>query len=279
MLQKIAIAACFAASVTWAAPAFASDKTDVEAAIRLSMKYANTGNDAGFAGMLLPSGVVIDEFAPFHWDGIGAWGQSFGAYNGQNAITGATTKILRFRHINVGGGHAYAVLDVVYSYKQNGVVRHEKGSDLFVLTKTDAGWRLQSFAWASAGGVDGGADATAVAQTVHDELDGFNTGKIDFAKLTWKGIVDEFPAYTFAGPTAVADWGAAFAKTGQTDTKIALSAPTHLSVNGADAYVVLPAVITGKVKGKPVREHGVFVFTLIKANGVWHSHSWAWVLG
>lgn len=276
MLKKFVAAACVCFACI--APAFASDKADVEAAIRLNLKYANTGNDAAFMATLLPSGVVIDEFAPFHWDGIGAWAKSFGAYNGQNGITGASTKILRFRHINVGGGHAYAIVDVVYSYKQNGVTRHEKGADLFVLAKTDAGWRFQSFAWASAAGVDGGADATAAVDTVRAELDGFNTGKIDFAKLPWKGIIDEFPAYSFAGATPVADWGAAFEKTGQTDTKIALAAPTHLSINGTDAYMVLPATITGKVKGKPVREHGDFVFTLTKANGAWQSHSWAWVL-
>lgn len=280
MFAKLASAALVAASLTIAIPqsAAASDKSDVEAAIRKAMQYANTGNDAAFAAMLAPGSIVIDEFAPFRWTGLDAWAAAYGAYNQQNGVTGANTRIVRFQHINVGGGHAYAVLRVVYSYKANGIAHNEAGTDTFVLAKTPAGWRITSFAWSSKGGVDGGADATAVVAAVHAEFDGFNTGKIDFSKLAWNGLIDEFPAYSFTGATTVADWGAGFQKTGQTDTIVTLAAPTHLSVNGTDAYLVVPAVITGKIKGKPLKEHGSFAFTLTKAGGAWTTQSWAWVL-
>ncbi|MEI9884966.1 MAG: nuclear transport factor 2 family protein [Rhizomicrobium sp.] len=272
------IAALFAASLLVASPALASAKGEVEAAVRQLIRYANAGNDAAFAGMLAPGGIVIDEFAPFRWNGLDAWAAAYGAYNQQNGVTNARTAILGIKHVHVEGDRAYAVVRVVYSYKQNGVPRTEKGSDVFVLAKTPAGWRALGFAWAGAGGIDAGADAAAVAETVRAELESFNAGTTDFTKLPWNGVIDEFPPYAFAGATTVADWGAGFAKTGQTDTKIALAAPIHLSVNGAEAYIVVPATITGKIKGKPLREHGSFAFTLSKTAAGWQTRSWAWAL-
>lgn len=274
MLKKLAIAALLAAS--FAQPALASDKSDVEAAIRKTLQYANRGDDAAFTAMLLPGGIVVDEFAPFRWTGLDAWAAAYGAYNAQNGVTAARTAILGFKHIYLGGGRAYVDLRVVYSYKVNGVTHKEPGTDTFVLAKTAAGWRILSFAWSSAAGVDAGADATAVTAAVRTEFDGFNNGTIDFAKLAWNGVIDEFPAFAFLGASTVADWGAGFQKTGQTDTKVLLAAPTHLSVNNTDAYVVFPATITGKIKGKPIKEHGTFAFTLSKANGAWATRFWAW---
>jgi hypothetical protein len=280
MLGKIATAALLAASLICVAlPAAASDKSDVEAAIRKTLHFANTGNDAAFAAMIAPGGIVIDEFAPFRWDGLGAWAAAYGAYNRQNAVTVPRTKILRFKHINVGGGRAYAVLDVVYSYKAGAVARSEKGTDVFVLAKTSEGWRFLGFAWASAAGVDAGVHAAAVTAAVRDLFDGFNSGKIDFAKLGWNGVIDEFPAYAFLGATTVADWGAGFQASGQKDLVVTLAAPTHLSVNGDDAYTVVPATIAGTMHGKPLKEHGAFALALSKVDGTWQVRSWAWVLG
>src|ERR1700709_1840892 len=129
MLGKVAGAALLAVSLMFVAvPATASDKGDVEAAIRKTLQYANTGNDAAFAAMIAPGGIVIDEFASFRWDGLDAWAAAYNAYNRQNGVTVPRTKILRFKHVAVSGDRAYAVLDVAYSYKANGVARSEKGA-------------------------------------------------------------------------------------------------------------------------------------------------------
>jgi hypothetical protein len=254
----------------------ASDKSDIEATLRKAFAAANAGDTAGMN--IAPGGVVIDEFAPFHWTGFGGWGPAYAAYNAQNAVTGARTTILGFRHINVSGTHAYAVLRVAYTYKEHGKPRKEAGTEVFVLEKGATGWQSNSFAWLSKGGVDEGADATAAADAVRAVMDGFNTGKIDFASLKWIGIIDEFPPYHWQGDGTVAGWGGDFQKSGQAGLTLTLAAPTHLSVNGDDAYVVFPAAIVGKQNGKPLHETGSFAFVVSKAGGTWHSISWAWAI-
>ncbi|MBV9540244.1 MAG: nuclear transport factor 2 family protein [Alphaproteobacteria bacterium] len=251
----------------------ASDKSDVEATLRAAFAAANAGHMDTLGKMIAADGVVIDEFAPFHWTGFASWTPAYGAYNEQNAITNSRTKILRFKEIKVSGTHAYAVLDVALTYKEHGKPRKELGTEAFVLEKTAAGWISNSFAWFSKGGVDQGADATAVLAAIHKELDTPNP-----TTLPWKGIIDEFPAYHWQGDGAAAGWGGDFQKSGQELVKLDAGAPEHLSVNGDAAYVVLPTTIDLKVKGKPVREKGRFVFAMVRTNGAWQTHSWAWVL-
>jgi ketosteroid isomerase-like protein len=276
MFRKLFAAAVASLMVFATAPAFASAKSDAVAAVKLALKYANAGDDAKFGAMMLPGGIVIDEFAPFRWsDGLPGWAVAYAAYNTQNGVTQPKTTVVKVKRVLIEGDRAYVSVGVIYSYKEQGKPRKETGIDLFVLAKTAEGWRILSFAWFSKAGVDTGPNADAAAQAVRDELDGFNTGKTDMSKLAWEGVIDEFPAYSFAG---VADWGAGFAKEGQTDTHLALGTPDHLSVNGDAAYVAFPALITGKVKGKPIHEKGHFAFVVVKTAEGWKSKSWAWTL-
>jgi hypothetical protein len=272
MLRRLILA--FALLVA-ASPAFASGKADAVATVKLALKYANAGDGAKLGALMAPGGIVVDEFAPFRWPGMAPWMTALASYDAQNGVTQAHTAVLAVTRVMVEGDRAYVSLRVAYTYKENGKPRKEPGTHVFVLTRTAGGWRILSFAWFSKGGVDTGPNADAAVQAVRDEMDGFNTGTVDMSKLAWEGIVDEFPAYSFAG---AADWGAGFARTGQTDTHLALGAPEHLSVNGDAAYVVLPAAITGKLNGKPLNEKGRFAFVVVKTADGWKTKSWAWVL-
>lgn len=259
-----------------ATPALASDKTDIVAAVRKAIAYANAGDGEKFAGMMAPGGIVIDEFAPFRWEGgMPSWAASYTAYNTQNEVTAPHTTLLKFGRVLVDGDRAYVEVKVAYSYKEHGKPRKELGADVFVLTRTDAGWRVLSFAWVSKNGIDTGENADAALKAVRDEMNGFNDGSVDMSKIAWAGVIDEFPAYSFAG---VADWGADFGKTGQTDLRLALGDPEHLSVNGNDAYIVLAATVRGMFGGKPFKEKGHFIFVVSKVDGVWKNRSWAWTM-
>lgn len=63
---------------------------------------------------------------------------------------------------------------------------------------------------------------------------------------------------------------------GDTGLAIGLSAPSHLNVNGSNAYAVYPTTLTYLHKGKAMKERGAFAFALDKASGAWHITSWAW---
>jgi hypothetical protein len=152
--------------------------------------------------------------------------------------------------------------------------------EVFTLVRTNGKWLANGYAWLSRDGIDTGADAAAIVSLVRGTFDQLNTGKADPAALGWKAMIDEFPQYNWQGATAAGDWFAAFGKsmteTGETDPTVALGAPTHLSVVGNSAYVVFPAVLTAKFKGKAGRETGSFVFALDKAGASWRIDSWAW---
>lgn len=109
-----------------------------------------------------PSGAIIDEFAPFSWDSFPGWSDALSKYNAQNAITESKISHQKFRHVNVDGARAYAVLSVLFTYKQSGQARSEQGTETLALEKGPTGWCPRSYAWLSKAGVDGGADATAI---------------------------------------------------------------------------------------------------------------------
>jgi len=222
-----------------------------------------------------PDATVIDEFAPFSWDSLATWMAALGKYNAQNAITDSKTKVEKFRHVNSDGLHAYAVASVLYTYKQSGHARSEHATETFALEKGPSGWCATSFAWLNKAGVDGGADATAIGNTVAS----FATMKPGSAPPP-TAITDEFSPYRWVGASAAADWSAELQKDmaaqHDTDLRIGLSQPSQLNVNGNKAYAVYPTTLSYRNKGKPTTEKGAFAFALDKSSGGWRITSWAW---
>jgi ketosteroid isomerase-like protein len=123
-----------------------------------------------------------------------------------------------------------------------------------------------------------------VLATVTGFIAGFNAGDIKKALATCASpasIVDDFPPHEWQGPTACADWIAAYgadaASNGITDGSVTLGTPWHVDVEGARAYVVVPATYTYKQRGKPVTESGsVLTVALKKAASRWLITGWAW---
>jgi hypothetical protein len=281
MKHLFAGAALAAALGLLCAPALASDTAEVKAALRHLIADSNSGNDEAFKADIAEPALFVDEYAPFHWRGAkDGWLKVFNAYNKDNDVTAAKTTIQAFRHINVADGRAYAVLKSLFTYKQHGKPMKEPGIEVFTLTKASGQWLVDGYAWFSKDTVDTGADGTAVLTEVRSSIDQFNTGKADPATLGWTGIVDEFPAFNWQGEDAAKGWFADFgkdaAKSGETDTHIALGKPEHLSVDGVNAYLVLPATLTSKHKGKSSKESGRFLFALEKTSGAWHIANMIW---
>ncbi len=115
-------------------------------------------------------------------------------------------------------------------------------------------------------------------------MDGFNSG--DMAKsaamnsAAGTSIIDEFAPYTWNGPKAFDDWGAAFEanskKLGLTEPKVTLSAPMVKNITSAQAYLIYPSIYAYKEKGVSMRETGRIAIVLRKEGAAWKIAAWTW---
>ena len=135
-----------------AAPAVASDKTDVMDEIHKAVADFNKGDMAAWVGSCAAQSSVIDEFAPYTWQGATAcadWAKDFEAGNLKNGDSGGVVSITKVRHVEVTGDRAYAVLTARFDYKEKGKKKSESGASWTLgLQKTADGWRIASWAWA-----------------------------------------------------------------------------------------------------------------------------------
>lgn len=135
--------------------------------------------------------------------------------------------------------------------------------------------------------------AAASAQQTNTELmapiqkfmDTFNKGDMAGAEATHAAvpdltIIDEVPPYHWSGPGAFKAWSTDLdsdsKKQGMTEMMASVSAPTRVETNGDRAYVIVPAVLTYKVKGVAMRSTAQMTFVLQKGTAGWLIHGWTW---
>jgi ketosteroid isomerase-like protein len=93
-------------------------------------------------------------------------------------------------------------------------------------------------------------------------------------------IIDEFAPFRFGAPQAAAHWydgsGPDQTAHGVTDARISFAAPKFITVQGAQAYVVVPAVYAYKIHGKPAKETGSVAYSLTRRGAKWKISAMAW---
>ncbi|MBB6306368.1 nuclear transport factor 2 family protein [Xanthobacter tagetidis] len=127
-------------------------------------------------------------------------------------------------------------------------------------------------------------DDADVIKVVNEYLADMNQGAADtFVRLCSPQtiIIDDFPPHTWQGPTACMDWLTAFAaydaKAGITPRAVTIGKPWRVSVNGENAYVVVPATYTyTKGKKKVTEANSVWTLALRKGPDGWRIAGWAW---
>jgi ketosteroid isomerase-like protein len=135
-----------------AGPAAAADKTDVMAVVNQFIDAFNKGDTKAYVATCAPQVAIIDEFAPYSWQGATAcqdWANDFDADAKKNAITEPIVVAGKPKHVDITGDRAYVVMPADFKYKVKGKPTAEKGS-IFTLTlqKLGAGWRITGWAWA-----------------------------------------------------------------------------------------------------------------------------------
>ena len=147
-MRRIIIA--FAVAMA-AAPAVASDATDIVAAVHQFIDGMNKGaTKSALATCAAPSSIV-DEFPPYAWQGATAcadWANDFEAFNKKSGITDPIATLGKPKHVDITGDRAYVVVPATYTYKQNGKKVTESGAHLTAaLQKGAAGWIITGWAW------------------------------------------------------------------------------------------------------------------------------------
>jgi ketosteroid isomerase-like protein len=127
---------------------------------------------------------------------------------------------------------------------------------------------------------------TPIAAVRH-YIDAFNRGdqKGMAAAFAVPGsILDGMAPHVWHGPTATQDWYrdvlAEGEEHGASGYHVTLGQPLHDNITGDSAYVVVPATMTFKVRGKQVTQTGaVFTVALRQLADQWRIAAWAWAKG
>jgi ketosteroid isomerase-like protein len=150
-MTRILFAAA-AALIAFAAPAVASDRTDILAAITKLNDGLNSGNLAAPDGVYAPGATIIDEFPPHYWSGEHAhadWAAAFEAIAKAQGISGVKLTLARPLHVNVEGDRAYVVVPAQLTQKVKGKAEREHGLWTFAMQKGAAGWQIAAWSWAT----------------------------------------------------------------------------------------------------------------------------------
>ncbi len=122
---------------------------------------------------------------------------------------------------------------------------------------------------------------------VRQYIDSFNKG--DMKAMTQAcanptSILDGMAPHSWQGPSACEDWYkdvlAEGEREGASDYVVTLGTPRHLDTKGDSAYIVLPATMTFKHRGKQVTQTGAtWTVALRKFDEGWRITAWAWSKG
>jgi len=131
--------------------AFAAS-ADVEATIRQMMDGFNKGDIAAVKAAHVASPTIVDNVPPFLWSGPGAFDQWLADLTKAEASEGKSEGNVTFAPLVdklIRGDRASVVARSIYTFKQKGHTRREDGYTAFVLVKTGADWKVESWSWAS----------------------------------------------------------------------------------------------------------------------------------
>ncbi len=134
-----------------ASSAFASEKTDVVAAVHRYFDNLDKDKLETALAMCDSHVSILDEFPPHEWHGATAcadWWKALDAYDEQNGITDGNATLGTPWTVDVTGDRAHFVAPATYTYKQHGKAVKESSSSFTVaLKQTQAGWHITAWTW------------------------------------------------------------------------------------------------------------------------------------
>ena len=127
-------------------------------------------------------------------------------------------------------------------------------------------------------------DPVSVVQQYIDAFNKADVGAICAMCANPMSILDGMAPHVWHGPSATQEWYRAVLTEGEhlgaRDYRVTLGRPLHADVTGDACYVVVPATMAFKLKGKQVSQSGaVYTLALRRLAEGWRIASWAWAKG
>jgi ketosteroid isomerase-like protein len=127
------------------------------------------------------------------------------------------------------------------------------------------------------------AQDAAVEAPIHQFIDGVGKGdmaSVKAAHVASPVIIDNVAPHIWSGPNAFDTFLTALvaseSASGKSDAALAIGPVITETINGDNAYVVVPSTYTFKQKGQTLRETGTMTFVLAKQTSGWKIASWTW---
>jgi hypothetical protein len=146
-----ALAAAAIATPLAATRAVASDTSDVLAVVKQLADSQNKNDMKAFVAACAPQAVIVDEFAPFVWQGATACSDWWNANDANNKQIDSANGMLAYGkpvHLTVTGDRAYVVLPAKFTDTEmkKKVVEHAVWT--VTLQRGAAGWSMTGSTWA-----------------------------------------------------------------------------------------------------------------------------------
>lgn len=129
-----------------------SPNAQVIAPIQKFIDSFNKGDMAGAAATHAAGAdlAILDEVAPYFWQGAGAfqaWSAALAEDAKKQGITEPKVTTTAATRTEMSGDQAYVIVPAVYTFKQGGVAMRESAQMTFVLKKSTGGWLIHGWAW------------------------------------------------------------------------------------------------------------------------------------
>lgn len=145
------LAAVMALAVLASVAASASDKTDAMAVVHEWVDSFNTGNGKTSSSYCADGALIIDDFAPYVWQGSGAcatWYKDYEAFTAKMQISAVNVALGKARHLDIDSDYAYLVTPATLAYTKAGKPVAEKAVVTMSLKRGSSGWQITGWAWA-----------------------------------------------------------------------------------------------------------------------------------
>lgn len=142
----------FACAALIAVSAVASDNTDALAPVHRFIEGMNKGDMKTVAAAFADEVSIVDDLAPYHWQGKGAtdqWVATMGDAMQKGGTTDFVMKLGKPSYFQISGELAYAVIPSSFTYKIKGKKISGSNTMTLVMRKGTDGWRMTAFAAAA----------------------------------------------------------------------------------------------------------------------------------
>lgn len=139
------------AGLLWAMASVTGFAQDVNAPIHQMLEGFNSGDIKAIASSYAAGDIsIVDEVAPFHWNGPHAgetWLADLEKHDKAAGVTDAKVLASAAVRNDVEGDSAYVVVPVQYVFKEKGNAMLEDAHMTFVLHREGGAWKVAGWVW------------------------------------------------------------------------------------------------------------------------------------